>query len=55
MVEDRSFDIMQNSSDRFRVLEEFNKLFEDFIEKSSNVQDLEHLNSLEMKKLLSTT
>ena len=43
MVEDRSFDIMQNSSDRFRVLEEFNKLFEDFIEKSSNVQDLEHL------------
>jgi len=42
MVEDRSFDIKQNSSDRYRVLEEFNKLFEDFIEKSSNVQDLEH-------------
>ncbi len=33
MVEYRSFDMKQNSSGRDIILEEFNKLFEDFIEK----------------------
>jgi len=32
MVENRSVDIKQNSSDRDKVIEEFNKLFEDFRE-----------------------
>jgi hypothetical protein len=43
MVENRSVDINQDSSDRAKIIEKFNKLFEDFREKSSNVQDLEHL------------
>ena len=30
MIKDRSIDIKQNSSDRNKVIEEFNKLFEDF-------------------------
>ena len=51
MVDVRSFDIKQNSSDRYRVLEEFNKLFEDFIEKSNNVQDLEHFEITETGKI----
>jgi hypothetical protein len=46
MVEDRSVNIKQNSSDKDRVFEEFNKLFEDFIAKNSNIQDLEHFGVL---------
>src|ERR1035437_3012516 len=51
MVEDRFCYIKQNSSDRYRVLEEFNKLFDDFIEKSSDVQDLEHFKIFETEKI----
>src|SRR5271157_30424 len=51
MVENHSVDIKQNSSDRDKVSEEFNKLFEDFREKSSNVQDLEHFETLGTEKI----
>ena len=33
------------------MFEEFNKLFEDFIEQSSNVQDLEHFEILGTEKI----
>ena len=41
MAEDSSVNIKQSSSDRNKVLEEFNKLLEEFLAKSSTVQDLE--------------
>ena len=51
MVENRSVDIKQNSNDRDKVIEEFNKLFADFREKSSNAQDLEHFETLGTEKI----
>jgi len=45
MAEDRSIDIKQSSSDRNKVLGEFNRLLEEFLAKSSTVQDLKHLGS----------
>ena len=45
MAEDRSNDIKQSSSDRNKVLGEFNRLLEEFLAKSNIVQDLEHLGS----------
>jgi len=41
MADDSSINIKQNSSDRNKVLEEFNRLLEEFRAKSSTIQDLE--------------
>ncbi len=41
MTEDRSVNIIQNSIDKNKVFEEFNKLLEEFIAKKSTAQDLE--------------
>jgi len=43
IVEDRLVNIKQNSSDRNKVLEKFNKILEEFVAKNSTVQDLEQL------------
>jgi hypothetical protein len=51
MIENRTVDIKQNTSDRNKVIEEFNKLFVDFREKNSNVQDLEHFETLRTEKI----
>ena len=51
MVENRSVDIKQNTNDRDKVIEEFNKLFADFREKSSNAQDIEHFETLGTEKI----
>ncbi len=51
MVENRSVDINQDSSDKAKIIEKFNKLFEDFREESSNVQDLEHLEIHKTEKI----
>lgn len=53
MTDDSSMDIEQNSSERNRVLEEFNRLLEGFLAKGSTFQDLEQLGvpSVEMTAL----
>ena len=51
MVENRSVDIKQNTNDRDKVIKEFNRLFADFREKSSNAQDLEHFETLGTEKI----
>jgi hypothetical protein len=43
MAEDRSVNIKQRSNDKNKVLEEFNKLLEEFIAKNSILQDPEQL------------
>jgi hypothetical protein len=51
MIENRTVDIKQNTSDRDKVIEEFNQLFVGFREKNSNVQDLEHFETLITEKI----
>jgi hypothetical protein len=51
MIKDRSVDIKQNSSDREKIINEFNKLFEDFREKCSNGQDSDHFEPLRTEKI----
>jgi len=51
MAEDNYVNIKQNSSDRDRVFEEFNKLFENFMAKNSTVKDLECFEILETEKI----
>jgi hypothetical protein len=43
IIEDHLVNIKQNSSDRNKVSEKFNKILEEFVAKSSTVQDLEQL------------
>jgi hypothetical protein len=43
IAEDRSVNIKQNSNDKSKVLEEFNKLLEEFIAKNSILEDPEQL------------
>jgi hypothetical protein len=51
MVERNSVDIKQNSNDRDKAIKEFNKLFENFIERSGNVQGLENFEILGTGKI----
>ncbi len=51
MVERHSIDIKQNSNGRDKAIKEFNKLFENFIERSGNVRDLENFEILGTGKI----
>ena len=53
MAEDSSVNIIQNSIDKNKVLEEFNKLLEGFIAKNSTVQDLEQFEVPDTEKTAS--